>query len=312
MEKTEKGSALHLKLIYAFFFVIVYIISVYFLFPYQKVKNYLEAKLSKVTLCDVEITDISFGIFSGIELIGVNFERSIKDTPQNILTIDELKIIPYYFSLLTDKMKLDLKSKIYSGDVQGTIDILKKTRYQLNGLNMKMENIDISQNKILKNLYNLDVYGLLNGDISLSGISKGIIRSDGEVSLSITKGGTRGIVLDKIGSGIFQFENMILPDITFKDIKVSLKKEQRIVNVKSLKVEGEDINATVTGNFNFSNNIKMSSTNIGVKFSISEEYTKKDDTLSLLEENFKNIKNSEGFYNIKIEGALFNPRIRNL
>jgi type II secretion system protein N len=316
MEKIKKRSSLYLKLSFIFFFLAAFLISVYYLFPYEKVKVYCEVKLSEAASCDVEIGNLEFGLFSGIKFTDIIFKKNIKGVTETILDINELNAGSFYSSFIlypkSKKMSMKIKSKIYGGEVRGTINISKKNGISLNILNFTLKNVNISKNNLLKKIYNVDVSGLLNGKLSFNDISEDINSLRGTAEISIINGGVKGIVLNNVGNGMLRFDNMKLPDILFKKIDIDFKKEQRVVKVKNVKVEGKDIKGNISGNINLSKNIKSSSGNLSLKVNLSQDYLKKDEVLSLFDESFKSLKDSEGFYNLRIEGMLSKPRVRTL
>jgi len=311
LEKEKKGSLL-LKLSYVIYFIILFVISAFYLFPYEKVKDYVEYKASEAILCDVSIEEMDYGPLSGLRFTGINVKKDIKGDLIDIIDIDELLLTSYYSSLFKDTISVKMASNIYDGQLNGTLSIPKSAGNKIAKIDMDVKNLDISKYHALSVLSKSKLMGILSGSASLLGSLGDINSIQGDLNISITDGLVAGVVINDLGSGFIRIEKMELPDITYKSINASLNKEQRVIKIKKFSISGDDVNAQISGNLNIGTSLRGTSSNLGVKVSLSESYLSKDKTLSLFDSNFNSMKDKDGYYNIKVEGSLLKPRIKAL
>jgi type II secretion system protein N len=311
MEKTKKGSSRYIKLGYVAIFIVVFLISVYRLFPYDKAKDYLEVRLSQATGADVTISKLDFSLFSGVKFSGVSVTKDIAGTQTDIINVDQVTVGSYYTLLMPGEKSLSIDTKLYGGSVSGWLHFGGKDKTG-DKVDIRLKDIDISKNTVLKSLYNVNTGGKLTGSILLRDMKKGLMDFYGEIHLSLNDGAVKGIMLDKIGSGMLRFDNMTLPDISFNTLNLDVVKKQKNVMLEKAKVSGDELNLNAAGNITLNRNIKASATSLNVGFNLTDNYLKKDKTLSLFNESFKSMKGANGFYNIKIEGPIANPRIKTM
>ncbi len=312
METKKKSFGIYLKLIYALFFITAYIFSVMYLFPYHKVKDWLQVKLSAASSFDVTIDDMGFSPFDGVKLTGIKVDNGTKGAGANLININELSVMPKFASLFSGTIKLEVESKLYGGEVEGSVDIARKPKLALQDVNVRLDNIDMSKIAVIPNRYRVNVNGVVKGDISLRNIDKGMTRSSGDIKIGIGNGTVTGIVLDDISSGLLRFDNMKIPDIRFRDIKINMQKNKKLLKINKVEVTGDDISGKLDGNINLNDNLMMSSGNLILKFNLSKDYLLKEKTLSLFDKNFGSFKDADGYYKIKLEGLITKPRVRSL
>ncbi len=309
MEKSKKSSKIIKLLLFFVYFVVVYVVALYYLFPYSKVADYLEIKLSKVAKADVEIKDLEFNVFSGVKLTGINVTKTLKNKGVNVLTINEFTLKPDYMSLFSETIRVSFGATVYDGNIDGVIQLSRTPAISPRSIDLKIANIDISKNPLINDLYNINTYGRLSGDISLRDIKKGLMHSNGRADISLSKGGVKGVVIKNLTVGFLPLDNESLPDISFDELKIELQKKTKLVNLKILSVEGADLNLSATGHLKLNKFLSRSSGNVDIKVNPADNYLSKNKTFTLLDKSMKSMKNSEGYYRIKAEGGVTRPKL---
>lgn len=316
-ESTKKGSSLYRKIGYILFFLVVFIVAIYQLLPLDKARRYLEVTLSEATKSDVTIASLELTPLMGVSLGNISIDKDINGKSTNLVVIDELNVSSFLYSALlfpkTHSMSMRLNIRMYDGEIDGDIGISDKNGIQLSSLDIDLKKLNISKFALLESLYNIRASGIISGKATLTNMTNDLLTgSTGAVDITVDGGGVQGIALRNIGSGFLKIDEMKLPDITFNKIKIDLGKQQRILKVKRINVSGSDFNADITGNLTLNKKIKATSANLTIKLNFTEEYMKKDMTLTMIDQGFKEFQDSKGYYNIKLEGNLLNPRVSTL
>jgi len=214
----------------------VYVIAVtafflYVLFPTDAAMHFLSGYLGKHYPEVVVTADTIKPVLPpGLKLNAV----SIAYQGETWVELERLHVRPTYLSLLSPRKKVRFKGKAYSGNLRGVIDFQKKADAYDMTASAELEGIRLEENEYLQTLSGRKIAGRLDSHIAY-GNEKGTVKR-----LSITLHVEEGEV--GLTNPVFSINNL-----AFDKIGAELVVDQRSLKLKRCKIDGEQIDADVTG-----------------------------------------------------------------
>jgi len=231
--------------LYISFIIAAFVFFLYILFPSDAVKTYIEHKLGGINPdLSILIDNINPVFPPGVRLNTVSFYyiRSL------LLDAETIKIVPKIFSVFSSKKTFSFKSVAYDGIINGKAIIGSnaghiKVDADLSGIQIK----DIPAIKIPAGIEKekYKVSGILNGKVSYSN-NKG---SDRVVGAKLGISDCR----IKLKEPVFNHENF-----TFSKIEADLAAINKRLQIKSCTIEGDKVNASLSGSIVTKNNLGSS------------------------------------------------------
>ena len=274
---------------YAAFGIFVFIFLTYLHFPYNKLKDSLFSKIGRQSGVIIEAEDMKATLGLAVKLSDVSLSHQRMNFPT--LELESITLSPSLFSLVTLSPKINFDVALKKGGLNGYFQTGGRQRV---GLNLKKIQL---QNEALKDKLNLDISGLLDGKISVSGNLHDTQTLSGDARLDIKQ-----FVLAKT-----KIMNMGLPEITISEITLSSDLKQGTLLIKKFNAGGpaEDLEAQAGGDIRLdSRNVMNSLITINLKFKLSK---KLQEEFSIFLPFIATALRPDGFYYLKLTGRLAAP-----
>ena len=281
------------KFLYISYIIAAFIFFLYILFPSYAVKTYIEHKLGSINPdLSISINNINPVFPPGVRLNTVSFYyiRSL------LLDAETIKIVPRIFSVFSSKTAFSFKSVAYDGIINGKAII---------GSNAGHINVDANLSGIqIKDIPAIQIPdGIEKEKYKITGIL------DGKVTYSNNKGSDRvmGAKLDvsdcriKFKEPVFNHENF-----TFSKIEADLAAIKKRLQIKSCTIEGDKVNASLSGSIVTKKNLGSSVLNLKGKIKLKPSFFGNMQK-NLLANIFPKKMSGNGSFSFKIGGTFNNP-----
>ena len=221
-------------LLYSIYVLAAIVFFIYFLFPSDKVKNYLTSNFNNLnTEINIRIDHISPAFPPGLKLYKVNFYHM----DSTLLETEQIKVVPNLLSLFRSKIIFFFKGRAYKGTFEGNGEFIKNNPEQHVVIEGKFSNINIKEIPAVKQLIRRNLTGILEGNFTYhnGGKSGGtseikFIISDGEVELL---------------QPIFKLEN-----ISFSKIEAEITTGNQRLKIKRCMINASPMDGNVSGLIN--------------------------------------------------------------
>ena len=276
---------------YVAFGLFIFFFFTFLNFPYNKLKDRFFTQIEQQSGLAIDADELRTTMTLGIVLTGVTVTHRTLDIPT--IHIDHLKVSPSLLSLMTLRPKIGFQMGLKQGELSGFFQAkgIQKQRFGLD-----MEEIQIKSD-LIKQQTNLDISGLLNGDIEMEGNLQNI----GSIE------GTTQIRLNNFTIGKTAVMNMGIPEIKLSKVVLDGNLKQQKFTVQKLELGGptEDLEASAKGDIAVNpRNLMGSNLNLTLQFKISK---KLQDEFAMFLPFIANSLGPDGFYRIKITGSLSAP-----
>ena len=218
------------SLLYTVYIIGITGVFLYYLFPSDTLKTYLEYRLSQ-TNPDITVTidHVSPVIPPGINLHDVGIVHQNKA----LVDLDNLKIMPGILSLFSDTSTVNFKGRVNAGTFSGRAEIDDNAgRLEVKG-DGRISGIQVQGIPALQRLPADKIVGLLSGNFTYA--NTGPNRSlEGKLTLSQFR-----IELNK---AVFNVKSL-----EFRDIDADLMLKNDILTIKNTIAKGNQLDADLTG-----------------------------------------------------------------
>ena len=217
-------------LLYTVYIIGITGIFLYYLFPSNTLKSYLEYRLSQgdpdVT---VTIDRVSPVLPPGIKLHDVG----IVHQNRALVDLENVKIMPGILSLFSDKTTMNFKGRVNGGTFRGRAELEDNSGSQALKCDGTVSGIQVLGIAALQRLPADKISGVLNGNFTYA--NSGPNRSlEGKLTLSQSR-----IELNK---AVFN-----LKSLEFKDINADLVLNNNTLTIKQTSARGNQLDADLTG-----------------------------------------------------------------
>jgi len=285
MNNTKKN------ILYISFIIAAFVFFLYILFPSDAVKKYVEHKLGGINPdLSISIDNINPTFPPGVRLNTVSFYyiRSL------LLDAETIKIVPKIFSVFSSKKSFSFKSVAYDGIINGKAIIggnAGTVDANLSGIQIKdIPAIQIPAG-VEKDKYKIT--GILDGKVTYSN-NKGSDRVMG-AKLGISN------CRVKLKEPVFNHESF-----TFSKIEADLAAIKKRLQIKSCTIEGDKVNASLSGSIVTKKNLGSSVLNLKGNIKLKPSFfgnMKKN----LLASIFPKKMSGNSSFSFKISGTFDNP-----
>jgi type II secretion system protein N len=256
----------------------------------MKDQLFFEIKRNSGFELQAESFDTTLGF--GFVLDEVSIENPNLNLPQ--IQIERIKLSPSLLSLIRFRPKVGFQVELPQGTLQGTFE---KQGGMTQGIKLNLNEIKIG-GKSLEAATNLDLGGMLAGQVTISGNLKTFENLNGNADIE----------LRKFKLGKLSVLNMNIPELNLSQISLVGKIANNKLVVEKFNVGGsnEDLYAMAGGDVVLNpRDIRQSRLNLKLKFKMSKKLS---DEFSLFLPFIAAALGSDGFYMIKIDGRLDAPR----
>jgi len=219
------------RLLYSIYVLAVIVFFIYYLFPSEKVKNYVTFGLNRLNSnINISIDHVSPTFPPGLKLYKVNFY----DMDNVLLEIDQIKVVPNLLSLFRSKIIFFFKGRAFKGILEGKGEFTKNKPEQNVIIEGKFFNTNIKEIHFVKQFIGRNLTGILEGDFifrnggKLGGAHEArFIISDGDIELL---------------TPVFKLKN-----IHFSKIETEMTMENQRLKVKRCIIKASPADGNVSG-----------------------------------------------------------------
>ena len=223
------------RILWAIYIICAALFFFYYLFPSDAIKEYLadRVRLAQPDLT-VKISRVKPAFPPGLKLYNV----SVYYLGQAIAGLDDLKISPDILSLFLTTTHLRFEGNGYGGILKGRADIIKKSPTRELVMDADLSGIQVNQIETLGVLTTHKISGNLEGTLAFNSNTPDRVLT-GDLILA---------------GGQIEFSPPVLNQnvITFDSIEAELALNSRSLTIDRFELEGNQLEADVTGSIKFS------------------------------------------------------------
>jgi len=278
-------------LLYSIYVLAAIVFFIYYLFPSDKVKNYVTSDFNKLNSnINISIDHVSPAFPPGLKLHKVKFYHM----DNALLETEQIKVFPNLLSLFRSKGIFFFKGRAYEGILEGKGEFIKNRPNQNVIIEGKFSNINIKEIPAVKQFIGRNLTGKLEGNFTY--------RNGGKL------GGTHGarfIISDgeiELLTPVFKLEN-----IHFGKIEAEMTMENQRLKVKRCIINASPLDGNVSGLINLREPLGQSYLRLLGVIKPNQEFLEelgKDLPTNLLPEEIF----SKKVIRIRIYGTLDEPR----
>lgn len=222
-------------MLYSLFIIGVTTFFIYYLFPSDKIKNYITVHVNK-TYPDITIAvdQVTPAFPPGLRLYNVNFYH----THDPLFKMEQIKISPALLSLFRSKINFSFKGNAYTGMFEGKGEFTKNTPELI--IDGTLSGIRIKELSAIKNVIGRTMSGVLDGNFTYrnkkesgNNLKAQFIVSNGQLELV---------------TPLLQLESL-----SFKKIIAELVMKDMNLNIKKCIINGDQMDGSVSGSVTLKN-----------------------------------------------------------
>lgn len=278
-------------LLYSIYVLAAIVFFIYYLFPSEKVKNYVTSGFNRINSnINISIDHVSPTFPPGLKLYKVNFYHM----DNALLETEQIKVVPNLLSLFRSKVIFFFKGRAYRGILEGKGEFIKNKPDQNVIIEGKFSNIKIQEMPAVKQFVGRNLTGILEGNFTYRDVGKlggtldaRSIISDGEIELL---------------TPVFK-----LKKIDFSKIEAEMTMENQRLKVKRCIIKASPADGNVSGLINLRKPLGQSYLRLLGVIKPNQEFLAElgeDLPKNLLPEEIL----SKGVVRIRIYGTLDEPR----
>jgi type II secretion system protein N len=295
---------------YALFFVVCFVLSAYFTFPYERVRDVLVTKVasSGTPGQKLSIGELGPHWLTGVALTSVKLERSAgtPGAPPSSLAIDKLSVNASAWALMFGGVGVHFDARVGKGEVEGRYDAKKEGPAHTQA---ELDALDIGKLG-LGSMLGMPIAGAASGtvDVTLSDQTaetqgsidlriEGLRIGDGKAKLQIP--GMGGLTLETIDAGTLQ-------------LKLAIK--EGVATIERLEAKGKDLELSGSGSVRLVRQVAQSRADITLAIKFEKAYTQRSDRtkamFDLINSNplIKRATGADGKIRFTLAGTLENLR----
>jgi type II secretion system protein N len=265
-----------LSVLYVGFFGVVFVLALYWTFPYDRLRDFIAAKLSapegSTTGQSVEIGELTPTGLGGVRVRDLTFTQTsaTPDAPPSVLHLSEITAKVSILPLLFGSKKVDLQARAGAGTLDGKLDRssdAQKITAEFSGLDLG----DMG----LGSWLSLPLKGRATGNVDLNVPNADVTKTTGTVTLEVAglhvsdgkskikpPGMAAGFTLDEIDAG---------------KLKLGVDVRDGTATLSRLSADGRDLKLSGKGNVRLSDPWKRSRPDLDLDLTFSDVYKNKSD-----------------------------------
>lgn len=221
-------------LLYSIYVLAAIVFFIYYLFPSDKVKNYLASGFNNLnTEINIRIDHVSPAFPFGLKLYKVYFYHM----DNTLLETEQIKVVPNLLSLFRSKIIFFFKGRAFEGTLDGKGEFIKNRPDQNVIIEGTFSNFNIKKISAVKQFIGRNLTGILGGNFTFHNSEKlgrtleaRFIISDGAIELL---------------TPVFKLEN-----INFSKIEAEMRMENQRLKVKRCIINARPLDGNVSGLIN--------------------------------------------------------------
>lgn len=171
------------------------------------------------------------------------------------LQIDAVRIKPRYSQLFLKKLALLFDLELYQGKCSGVTSFDLLQPHYLKELDCLGQGIQLASLKQIRELFNIHINGQLSGKAKLQLDKNDIETLSGDYSFEVAPG---------------DIQVMSFPGFSFRQINGQGSLSHGKIRIRSMRIQGDDLQAQITGDLQLDKNIAKSYLKVKVNLKISQ------------------------------------------
>jgi type II secretion system protein N len=265
-------------LLFALYFVIVFVAFVVVLFPFDRIKSRLETEISVRTPLELTIRSISPRFINRFTLADVVLADR---TGRVLFESPSVNAHVSLFGFLRGLFSVDLKAKTYGGELNVKSEQGAKRKF----FAVDADSLDVSSYTLLKD-FGLKLSGRLGGSFEITGDA-----------------GKGRFLIKNLASRELKIKGFPVPDLDFDQAWIEGDVKGDRFTIRKLEFDGKELKVRVSGDLVMR---ERGTLNLAVKFKPSERLAKEQAGLLSLLKN----RDAEGFYQFSLGGTVAEPMPR--
>ncbi len=283
-------------------FVVSFFIFLYWMFPYDTLKERLISGVERQLGANIEVSagELEPYWLTGVEVEKLEFNiRDEKGNAQTALALDKVRMRAAMFSLLIGNPRISYLVRAGKGEIEG------RARQTADGVEFDAEfdDFDIASIGILSSAYGLNISGKIDGYVEMEFDRRRPARSSGKLSVDL-KDFKLAASEAKLGPLEMPLPPLVLTASKGSSIKIEVGKGAVVVDKFVLK-DG-DLGIDISGKVFLSNTLPNSRFNLSGAFTASEALNQALPFLFVVEKQ----KRPDGSYPLSVTGRVSSPMIR--
>ena len=301
---------------YTLFFVVCFVMSAYYTFPYDRARDLLVRRAAALPPppgkepAKLTIAEIGPHWLTGIALEGVEYEQkaTAANEPGLKLAADELTVRLSLLSLLPgDSMAIQFGAEVGDGSIDGEYELFKN---EPRSIEAELDEVDLERLG-LGSYLGVPVKGTASGTIAMNPIDtpttmqgsidlhiEGLKLGDGKTKIKLP-GMPGGLTLDTLNAG-----NL--------DLKIAIR--DGVGSVEKLESKGKDMQLTGSGSIRMAKSLGQSRVDLAMGVKVEDSYTSKSERMKaafdLMSNSplLKRAMNPDGTIRFRLTGPLTTMR----
>ena len=278
---------------YVAFFVVFFILSIYWTFPFDLAKDRVLREASRQSKMDITARSLSPSWFTGAVLKGVKIRRPGVEEP---IDLTQVHARAHVLPLLSGGQGFTVDLPIAKGEAYANVVQSDE------GMDLVAEltSIELALVPGLADATGLPLAGQIDADIDLFN-GKDPKNSEGVIKL-------RGSGLEVLKGG--KLSNFPVPEIAIGDFDWTIPVAKGKAQLEKLELKGDALELKIDGSIMLAKQLDRSTLDLKIAFKPTPAFLNKEPLLGALLNNIKRTQDSQGFYNYTAKGFIKQPDMR--
>lgn len=287
---------------YTALFIFLYVVFLYWVFPYDALKDQLQNTIEQQLGGDLTVSVKKFKPYwiTGVSLEGLSIEGSgPQGTSPELLRINSMHARASLFSLIFGKPRINFAMTIGKGEIGGRV----KVNEDMLNVYVEMDDFDLASLPFLQAATGLKISSKIKGEATLDIDRQQPVRSAGKAFVNFDLIRIAGTEIKTAGMTI------TIPDIDIakgRESQLKITIEKGAINVDEFKFANGEIALDLKGRIFLSNKIENYRPNLTGSFAVPQKLMEPLFFLSLLDSQ----RQEDGSYPLNISGRLAKPSIK--
>ncbi len=288
-------------ILYPLLFLFSFVVFLYWMFPYDAVKERVIGMIESGIGGDLEVNIDSLEPywFSGVDLSGLTIAPPGGGKAKALIKVNRVRARAGIFSLIFKSPSVSFDVEMGDGEISGTVRQSEDTI----AVESRLDDIDLSNLRFISVQTGLNLSSRIDGRVSLRVDRQNPIRSSGSVTLELMDLKIKASELKVAGA------EMPLPELVFakgRESRVKLDIGRGTVTFEDLKLTGGDLGLDIKGKLFLSSRAENYRFNLNGSFTVTEKLSEAFPFLFIVEQQ----KQEDGSYPLSVTGRLARPSIK--
>lgn len=313
LSKQNLREYLGLAVLYGGFFILMFVISAYLTFPYDRLRDYIVTQVEaagkgRADTMQLEIGELEPSMLTGAVLHDVDLRRrtSSADAEPSALHFDELALRVSAWSIVTRAPEVHIRAKVGEGEIDSTFE----QDGDAQRIDAELDAVDVGKLG-LGSFLGVPLKGRATGTIALT-MPAETQKSTGNVELKIA-----GL---KIGDGKAKLSmpglrsGMTIEELDAGTLDLAIKAENGVAEITKFTTNGKDLKIAGEGSIRLANPLRRSRPDVQLELTLSDAYKNKTERTKALFEilamqpDWQRATGPTGSLNLHVAGTLQTPR----